>query len=57
MMHYQIQKFTSVSDFITKAGRALKIFGKGGTVDGARVRNKVLTEWFSGKLNALLFQE
>lgn len=52
--YYEIQDYKTVTDFVSKVGRAGKFFGKGGTIDGARVRAKVLTDWFSGKLNFFL---
>ena len=52
--YYEIQDFKTVSDFVSKVGRAGKFFGKGGTIDLARVRTKVLSDWFNGKLNFFL---
>jgi len=52
--HFQIQDFNSVSDFVSKVGKAGKHFGKGGNIDTARVRNKVISDWFTGRLNKLL---
>jgi hypothetical protein len=52
--HFTIQDFTSVNDFLSKVGKAWKVFGKGGSVDVNRVRARILSEWFSGKLNSLL---
>lgn len=54
MEYYEIQDFKTVSDFVNKVGRAGKFFGKGGTIDGARVRTKILSDWYSGKLNFFL---
>ena len=52
--YYEIQDFTSVTDFVTKVGRSGKFFGKGGSIDLSRVRTKVLSDWFNGKLNYML---
>lgn len=51
---FSIQDFTSVSDFINKVGRSGKHFGKGGSIDAARARTKVITDWFCGRLNNFL---
>lgn len=51
---FSIQDFTSVSDFLNKVGRAGKHFGKGGSIDTARVRTKVISDWFCGRLNNFL---
>jgi hypothetical protein len=37
-------------------GKVWKIFGKGGNVDINKVRTKILTEWYTGKLNNILYQ-
>ena len=52
--NYQIQDFSSVTDFVAKVGKAGKHFGKGGSIDTARVRNKIVSDWFTGKLNKLM---
>lgn len=52
--YYEIQDFKTVSDFVSKVGRAGKFFGKGGTIDATRVRTRVLSDWFNGKLNFFL---
>lgn len=52
--HFQIQDFNTVSDFVAKVGKAGKHFGKGGSIDSGRVRNKVIGDWFTGRLNKLL---
>lgn len=54
LIHYEIQDFTSVEDFIKKVGKANRIFGKGGMIDAAIVRSRILTDWYSGKLNNLV---
>ena len=51
---FSIQDYTSVSDFVSKVGRSLKVFGKGGHVDAGRVRVRLIGDWFTGKLNSLL---
>lgn len=52
--YFGIQDFSSVSELLSKVGRAWKLFGKGGSVDVGRVRTRVLSDWFAGKLNQLL---
>ena len=52
--YYEIQDFTNVSDFVAKVGRSGKFFGKGGSIDGSRVRTKVISDWFNGKINYML---
>jgi len=54
--HFGIQDYTSVNDFLSKVGKVWKIFGKGGNVDINKVRTKILSEWYSGKLNPILYQ-
>lgn len=54
--HFTIQDYTTVSDFLSKVGKAWRLFGKGGNVDINRVRAKILSEWYNGKLNHLLYQ-
>jgi hypothetical protein len=49
-----IQDYTSVEDLCKKIGKSLRIFGKGGMIDVAKVRHKVLSEWFQGKLNGYI---
>ena len=53
LKNYQIQSFRNVSDFVTKVEKAGKNFGKGGSIDTAKVRNRLITDWFTGKLNNL----
>ena len=53
LKNYQIQDFRNVSDFVTKVEKAGKNFGKGGSIDTAKVRNRLITDWFTGKLNKL----
>jgi hypothetical protein len=50
-MHYEIQEYVSIDDMLKKIGKVNRIFGKGGMVNVAAVRNSVLTDWYSGKLN------
>lgn len=52
--HYLIQDYTSIEDLCKKIGKSTKIFGKGGMIDVAKVRNKILCEWFQGKLNKFI---
>jgi ribosome biogenesis GTPase A len=52
--HFGIQDYTTVTDFLNKVGKSWKIFGKGGKIDISRVRNKILNEWYNGKLTHLL---
>jgi hypothetical protein len=52
--YFEIQDFTSVSDFVGKVGKAGRFFGKGGSIDTGRVRTKVISDWFNGKLNYFL---
>lgn len=52
--HYMIQDYTSIEDFCKKVGKALRIFGKGGMIDVGKVKNKILSEWFQGKLNKFI---
>lgn len=52
--HYMIQDYTSIEDLCKKIGKSLRTFGKGGMIDVAKVRNKVLSEWFQGKLNKFI---
>ncbi len=49
-----IQDYTSIEDLCKKIGKSLRIFGKGGMIDVNKVRNKILTEWFQGKLNKFI---
>ena len=46
-----IQDYISIEDFCKKVGKSLRLFGKGGMIDVTKARQKVLTEWFVGKLN------
>jgi len=46
-----IQDYTSIEDLCKKIGKSLRIFGKGGMIDVAKVKNKILSEWFQGRLN------
>lgn len=39
---------------LRKVGKSLKIFGKGGMIDLAKVRNKVLSDWYKGSLNKII---
>ena len=55
-MHYEIQNFISVDDMLKKIGKSQRIFGKGGMVDTNKVRVKVLSDWYSGKLNSLMVE-
>jgi hypothetical protein len=52
--YFAIQDFSTVSELLSKVGRAWKLFGKGGSVDVGRVRTRILSDWFAGKLNQLL---
>lgn len=52
--HFGIQDYSGVSDFLGKVGKAWKIFGKGGKIDINRVRTKILSDWYTGKLTHLL---
>lgn len=52
--YYEIQDFTTVSDFVAKVGRSGRFFGKGGSIDSSRVRTKVLSDWYNGKLNYMI---
>lgn len=52
--HYMIQDFTTVSDMVNKIGRSGKFFGKGGSIDLARTRTKIIGDWFCGRLNKLM---
>lgn len=52
--HFGIQDFTSLTDLLSKVGKAWKVFGKGGNVDATRVRGRILSEWFNGKLSHFL---
>jgi ribosome biogenesis GTPase A len=54
--HFAIQDYTTIADFFAKVGKSWKLFGKGGNVDINRVRAKILSEWYNGKLNHLLYQ-
>lgn len=54
LVHYSIQDFTSVDDFVKKVGKMTRTFGKGGMIDTQKVRVKILTDWFVGKLNHLM---
>lgn len=51
IMHYGIQDYSSLDDLLKKVGRANRIFGKGGMVDLASARHRILSEWYSGRLN------
>jgi hypothetical protein len=50
-MHFNIQDYNSLDDLLKKVGKVNRIFGKGGMVDLAAVREKLLFEWYSGSLN------
>jgi hypothetical protein len=52
--HFTIQDYATVSEFLSKVGKAWRLFGKGGNVDINRVRSRLISEWFNGKLNHLL---
>lgn len=52
--HYLIQDYTSIEDLCKKIGKSLRLFGKGGMIDVAKVKNKVLSEWFQGRLNKFI---
>ena len=52
--YFKIQDYSTVTDLISKMGRVSKCFGKGGSIDTARARTKILSDWFSGKMNQLL---
>ena len=52
--HFSIQDFTTVSDLLNKIGRGGRFFGKGGSIDTARTRTKVIGDWFCGRLNRLI---
>lgn len=54
IMHYQIQDFISIDDMLKKIGKVQRVFGKGGMVDTTKVRARVLSDWFNGKLNHLI---
>ena len=56
LQHFAIQDYTSLTDLLSKIGKTWKIFGKGGNIDASRVRERILTEWFTGKLNILLYE-
>lgn len=56
LQHFGIQDYTTLTDLLSKIGKTWKIFGKGGSIDVARVRERILTEWFTGKLNTLLYE-
>jgi ribosome biogenesis GTPase A len=49
-----IQDYSSIEDLCKKIGKSLKLFGKGGMIDVSKVRNKILSEWFQGKLNKFI---
>ena len=49
-----IQEYTSIEDLCKKVGKSLRIFGKGGMIDVTKVKNKILSEWFQGKLNKFI---
>ncbi len=49
-----IQDYTSIEDLCKKIGKSLRIFGKGGMIDVGKVKNKILSEWFQGKLNRFI---
>jgi hypothetical protein len=53
-MHYEIQNFISIDDMLKKVGKAQRIFGKGGMVDVNKTRNRIIIDWFTGKLNHLM---
>jgi hypothetical protein len=50
-MHYGIQDYATVDDLLRQVGRAKRVFGKGGVVNVAAVRNVLLADWYQGKLN------
>ena len=54
LMHYEIQDFISVDDLLKKIGKSQRIFGKGGMIDLNKTRNRVLVDWYTGKLNELI---
>lgn len=54
IVHYQIQDYSSVDDLLKKIGKAQRMFGKGGMVDCLKVRQKILGEWYTGRLNNYL---
>ncbi len=54
LMHYGVEDFISIDDFLKKVGKMLRLFGKGGMVDVSRVRSKVVGDWFAGRLNNLM---
>ena len=41
-MNYSIQDFNSIDDLLKKVGKSLRIYGKGGMVDVAKVRQRLL---------------
>lgn len=53
LMHFGIQDYISLDDFLKKVGKANRTFGKGGMVDVGAVRENILKGWYSGKLNHL----
>ena len=53
-MHYDIQEFISLDDLLKKIGKSQRIFGKGGMIDVNKTRNRVLIDWYTGKLNHLI---
>lgn len=52
--YYLIQDYNSIDDLCKKVGKSLKVFGKGGMIDVSKVRVKILSEWFVGKLNRFM---
>ena len=53
LIHFGIQDYNSLDDFLKKVGKVSRTFGKGGMVDLALVRSNILKAWYSGKLNHL----
>ena len=52
--YYLIQDYTSIEDLCKKVGKSLRLFGKGGMIDMAKTRQRILSEWFTGKLNKFI---
>jgi hypothetical protein len=41
--YYLIQDYTSIEDLCKKVGKSLRLFGKGGMIDVAKVRQRMLS--------------